>query len=76
MDLFDFNQVIDLLKVEPGHGLIQSLLLLMIWWSSRGVKKEIMALRDSVQEVKLHVEDRFKTIEARLQLIETGGIAK
>jgi hypothetical protein len=74
MDLIDLNQIVDFLKIEPGHGLVQTILLLMIWWSSRGVKKEISTLRDSVLEVKIHVEDRFQGIEKRLTLIENGRI--
>lgn len=69
--MFDFSSILELLKVEPGHGLVQSFLLFMIWLSSRGVKKELMLLKESLLEYKIHNEDRFTHIEGRLSVLET-----
>lgn len=68
--MFDFSQILDMLKLEPGHGLVQSLLLFMIWLSSRGLKKELVELKSSLLEFKIHNEDRFKHIEDRLTTLE------
>jgi hypothetical protein len=70
--MFDFVQIIELLKVEPGHGLIQSFLLLMIWMSSRGVKKEIGQLKEGLEGMKIHHEVRFEKIEGRITVLETA----
>lgn len=68
--MFDLSQIMQLLKVDPGNGLVQSLLLFMIWLSSRGLKKELVALRDSLTDMKIHHEVRFEQIEARVQTLE------
>lgn len=68
--MFEFSQLLELLKVEPGHGLVQSLLLFMIWITSRGLKKELVGLRDSLTDMKIHHEVRFEQIETRVQTLE------
>ncbi len=74
--MFDVTQVLEFMKAEPGHGLVQSLLLFMIWISSRGLRKELIELKTSLLEFKIHNEDRFKHIEDRITKLEiTKGIA-
>ncbi len=69
--MFDFSQVLTLLKVEPGHGLLQSFLLFMIWMSSRGIKKEMAADRKLHAETKVTHETRFDKIEGRITALES-----
>ncbi len=71
--MFDFTQVIEFAKAEPGHGLLQSVLLFMIWWQSKGLRKEIVALRDGMTETKSIIEKRFINIENRIVFLETRG---
>lgn len=68
--MFDFSQVLELMKLEPGHGLIQSLLLFMIWMTSRGLKKEVIALKDGLTDLKVNHEVRFEKIEGRVIVLE------
>ncbi len=68
--MFDLSQILELLRVEPGHGLVQSLLLFMIWLSSRSLKKELIGLRDSLTDMRLHQEVRFEKIESRIETLE------
>jgi len=68
--MFDFDSIIELLKVEPGHGFIQSILLAMIWWSSRGVRKEIHQLGENFTDMKSNHELRLNNIEGRLTVLE------
>lgn len=72
--MFDFSQILELLRVEPGHGLVQSLLLFMIWLSSRSLKKELIGLRDSLTDMRLHHEVRFEKIESRIDTLERKPI--
>lgn len=71
MDFLDTHLIVELLNNEPGHGLLQTVLLAMIWWSARGVKTEIIHLKDSFSTHKLHNEERFGSIETRLTKLET-----
>jgi hypothetical protein len=68
--MFDLAQIMELLKVEPGHGLVQSFLLLMIWISSRGVKKEVSSMKEGLSDMKMHHEFRFEKIEERITTLE------
>jgi hypothetical protein len=70
MDLFNFDQIIDLLRVEPGHGIIQCFLLFMIWLQSKGVRKELVSLKESLEATKTTDERRFGGIELRLVNLE------
>lgn len=72
MDMFDFSSIIELMKVEPGHGLLQSVLLFMIWIQSRGVRKELEGLRKAFIDSKQVTEQRFVGIENRLLVLEGG----
>ena len=71
--MFDLQSIIDVMKVEPGHGLIQSVLLLMIWWQSKSLKQEMTFLRQLIGEVKLNLEKRFESIEDRVLKLEKGA---
>lgn len=64
--MFDFNVVFELLKYEPGHGLIQSFLLAMIWFSSRGIKNELKILAKLIE----NHDKRFINIEGRVSILE------
>ena len=68
--MFDLSLITELLKVEPGHGFVQSILLAMIWWSSRGVRKEIRSLHDGFDLKKVEDEMRFVKIEGRISVLE------
>lgn len=68
--MFDFTSIIDLAKIEPGHGLLQSGLLFLIWLSSRGLRKDIISLRDSVEAQKTTIEHRFEKVEGRITALE------
>ncbi len=72
MDMFDFSQILELLKVEPGHGLVQSGLLFMIWLSSRGVKKEIIGIKTLVLTGKVANDIKFEQIGTRLTNLENA----
>ena len=63
--MFDFSQVLELLRVEPGHGLVQSILLTMIWWTSRGMRKDLA-------DVKAEHSIRFAKLEGRVTILETN----
>lgn len=63
MDLIDPTQILSLLKIEPGSGLLQSFLLLMIWLSSRGVKKELVELKVSLNDHVRADDFRFSQLE-------------
>lgn len=71
--MFDFSQVIELMKDGSGHSLVQSFLLFMIWLTSRSLKKELVSLKESLSDMKVHNEIRFEKIEGRLTIIEAKG---
>lgn len=73
MDLFDLSQIGEFIRLEPGHGLVQSLLLFMIWLNSRGVKKELITLTERLLDMKAHHEERFSKVEDRLTILEKRG---
>lgn len=68
--MFEFSQIIDFAKLAPGHAFVQSVLLFMIWWQSKGLRKEIASLRDSFSETKSTIDKRFDGVENRLSLLE------
>lgn len=76
MDL-PFEHILSLLKTEPGSGLAQTVLLLMLWLNTRGLKKELVAFKDALTklevgyEVRLtNIENENKHMDQRLTLIE------
>lgn len=71
--MFDFSQVLDFMRLGQGHGLIQSVLLFMIWWQGKGLRKELVTLRDSFSEAKSNTDKRFEHIEGRITVLETRG---
>jgi len=74
--VFDFNSIMDLLKVEPGHGLIQSVILLGIWLQARGVKQEISKLASSLDKVRLDTDEKLQQHDIRLTKLEIVGETK
>jgi len=74
--MFDFNSILDLLKVEPGHGLVQSVILLGIWLQARGVKQEISKLASSLDRVRLDTDEKIHQHEIRLTKLEHIGDTK
>lgn len=68
--MFDFDQVFNMMKIEPGHGMLQSILLFMIWLSSRSLRKEIQTLREYLQKLEVGIEMRFQRVEGRVNTLE------
>lgn len=58
---------IELLRAEQAHGPIQIVLLFMIWLSSRGVKKELVELKFSLNDHVRADETRFVNIEKKIK---------
>ncbi len=71
--MFEVSQVLELMKVEPGSGLVQSILLFMIWWSSREIKKAIASLGTRIDISDIKNETRFVKIENRITDLESKG---
>jgi hypothetical protein len=70
--MFDFSQILELAKLEPGHGLVQSILLFMIWLQSRGLRQDVASLKDAITVQRNNNEVRFQKIEGRLTILEGG----
>lgn len=70
--MFDFNQIIEFIKSgsDAKHGMLQSVLLFMIWITSRGLKKELNALRETFSAAQLALSQRFKNLEDRILVLE------
>jgi hypothetical protein len=62
--MFDLSQILELVKLEPGHNLVQSFLLFMIWMSSRGLRREIRKDLSAQQK-------RIDNHEGRIIVLET-----
>ena len=69
LDMFDFSWITEFIRLEPGHGLLQSVLLFMIWLQSRGLRKEMMGLKDGLAEAKFIIDKKFDIIEGRLSVL-------
>jgi len=65
--MVELSHVLQLLQIEPGSGLLQSGLLLLIWLTSLGVRKDIKAMGFKLVD---H-DKKFKKIEERLTILET-----
>lgn len=72
------EHILALMNNEPGSGMAQTVLLALIWWNSRGLKKEIIALRGAVTHLEITHETRIAKLETttnqhgdRLSVIET-----
>ena len=65
------DKLFELLKFEPGSGMIQSILLLLIWMNIRSLKRTLEKLEDNhdTRIGKLEVKDENK--EVRLTVLET-----
>lgn len=68
--MYDFSQIMEFMKIEPGHGLLQSVLLFMIWWQSRGFRQDLKLLKEALGQARVHMEKRFEKIEERLIFLE------
>jgi hypothetical protein len=73
--MLDFGQLMEFMKIEPGHGLLQSVLLFMIWWQSRGFRQDLKMLKEALGEAKIHMDKRFEKIEERLMFLEEHSMA-
>lgn len=76
-DIIPLDQLLDLLKSESGHGIVNSLLLFLILLRSGGIKKEISSLKEALthldikNEVRIgHLEHDFKSLDLRLAFVE------
>ncbi len=63
----DLSQIIDqafnLLKLEPGSGLVQSVLLLLIWINIR-------SLKNMLEKLEVSHDTRIGVLESKVQKIE------
>ena len=72
MDLFDLEKIISYGHSESGT--FQCILLFMIWFNSRGIKKEIVNLSSLFNAHKAEDESRFQKLENRVILLEPKGV--
>lgn len=68
--MFELSQIWALLQIEPGAGLLQSVILFGIWWNSRAIKKGIFDLGTRMNKTDQKNEARFVAIEGRLTKLE------
>lgn len=61
--MFDFNEIINFAKVEQGHGLLQCVLLFMIWWQSRGLRKDLTNYKEQNDKM-------FEKLDLRVKILE------
>lgn len=66
-----------LLDKEPGSGLAQTILLFLIWINSRGLKKELISLKEALTKMEIsheirigNLEESQKNLDQRLSLVE------
>jgi hypothetical protein len=71
------DQLIGLVKAEPGSGMVQSILLFLIWINARGLKKELRSLKNAITGLEVGhgirlgtLEEKVNTIDERLILVE------
>lgn len=70
MDMIDINQVFEYVKWDQ-HGLLQTLLLFMIWWTSRGIRKDLHDYKQTTN-TRLEInEERINDHEGRISTLET-----
>lgn len=70
--MLSLSEIYNFMKIDPGHGLLQSLFLFMIWMNSRGIKREIMGLTTNLVVQEEKIKERFEKIETRINLLERG----
>ncbi len=61
--MFDFSDILELLKTEPGHNFLSSFILLGIWLESRKLRKQL-------SEDKKQNEVEHEDFKVRLTIIE------
>lgn len=69
MDL-PIDHLFELLKFEPGSGMIQSILLLLIWINIRSLKRMLERLEVSHDARIVKLENKSETHETRLSALE------
>lgn len=73
--MFDFSQIFELMKLDSGHSILQSVLLFMIWIQSRGLRQEMGNLKRSLQDAKSTIDKRIENLEQRLIFLEEKRMA-
>lgn len=68
--MFDLQAVWELLRIEPGTGVLQSFFLLMIWWTSLGIRKDLREYQKSTDSRLDSHEKRLNDYEGRLVKLE------
>lgn len=68
--MFDLSQLFDFVKVDPDHGILQSILLFMIWWQSRRLREDIASLKMSFTKQKTDYEVKFREVETRIDVLK------
>ena len=69
MDLL-MDNLMDLLKFEPGSGMIQSILLALIWLNVRSLKKILAKLEEDHEHRIDKLEVQSTNHELRLSALE------
>lgn len=68
--MFDLSQLFDFVKVDPDHGILQSILLFMIWWQSRRLREDIASLKMSFTKQRTDYEVKFREVETRIDVLK------
>ncbi len=66
----DLDQIFSLIKLEPGAGAVQSVLLLMIWLNIRSLKNAIVKIEEGHDERLSFLESKTVTHENRIAVLE------
>lgn len=70
MDMFDFGQIAEFFRLN-GHGYVQSGLLFMIWWTSRGIRRDLFDYKTKTDsKLEIH-EKKLNDHEVRIIRLET-----
>ncbi len=72
MDLL-IDKVFELLKFEPGSGMVQSILLILIWLNIRSLKKILSALQEN-HEVRITTLELKTGIRANFESSNPGRV--
>jgi hypothetical protein len=67
---FAIERFFELLKFEPGSGMVHSILLLLIWINIRSLKKMLERLEVNHDDRISKVENRSENHEGRLMVLE------
>jgi len=73
VDFFELRALLDFMRLD-GHSYLQSVLLFMIWWTARGIKKDLSDYK-FVTDTKLEFhEKKLNDHETRMVRLETKNI--